>query len=80
MADCREPSVIMARIKALAAAAEINASNHGGDRATAAADLMCAFVLISMRAEADPKKAADVMLPNAIGACHDFFADKGILQ
>mgnify|MGYP000361856130 CR=1 FL=1 len=49
--------------------AQHNATRHGGDDATAAADLMMAFVLISIRNGADPDRAIDAMRHDAIAAC-----------
>lgn len=57
--------------------ASLNARNQGGDDATAAADLMCAFVLISMRNGGRPDVSVETMKPHAIAACKDFWGPKG---
>lgn len=77
MPDRHESDAIMKRVEALVLMATLNAQNHGGDTATAAADLMCAFVLISMRSGANPDRTIEIMKPNAIAACTDFWGAKG---
>ncbi|RBO54686.1 hypothetical protein DSD19_04735 [Rhodovulum sp. BSW8] len=68
---------IMARIEALVMTAAVNAANTGGDHATAATDLMCAFVLISMRMGTPPEEAIEISSQNAIAACRDFWGQTG---
>ena len=77
MSDRHDPDHIKKRIEALAVTAQLNAQNIGGDNATAAADLMCAFVLISMRSGATPDKAIDAMRAHAVATCADFFGRQG---
>lgn len=77
MADRNDPAEIMRRVEALALTASLNAQNNGGDAATAAADLMCAFVLLSMRCGGRPEVAIEKMKPHAIAACADFWGPKG---
>jgi len=71
------PEIIKKRIEALSLTAQINAQRHSGDAATAAADLLCAFVLISIRSGASPEAARDAMWEHAIAACADFFGTDG---
>jgi hypothetical protein len=70
-----EVTIIKRRIEACAIQAQMNARNHGGDNATAAADLMCAFVLIAVKSGADPERARAAMWANAKIAVADFFPD-----
>jgi hypothetical protein len=74
-----DPKLTKARIKACAMQAEMNANNHGGDSATAAADLLCAFVLISLKQGAKPDLAKDAMWEHAKAAVKVFFP-KGALH
>ena len=67
--------VIKARIEASALQAQMNARNHGGDNATAAADLMCAFVLIAVKSGADPERALDAMWSHAKACVDDFWPE-----
>lgn len=55
--------------------AQVNARNHGGDNATAAADLMCAFILISVKSGGDPERALKAMWENAKFVVADFWPD-----
>ena len=55
--------------------AQVNARNFGGDNATAAADLMCAFVLISVKSGAPPDKALAAMWEHAKATVADFWPD-----
>jgi len=71
MAD--DATIIKRRIEAAVMGAQVNARNHGGDNATAAADLMCAFVLISVKSGADPEKALAAMWDHAKGVVSDFW-------
>ena len=67
----------MRRAEALVMSAQINAANHKGDAATAAADLMMAFVLLTTRCGSDPRQANEVIIDNAIIACADFWGSDG---
>ena len=73
MAD--ESTIIKRRIEACVMQAQVNARNHGGDNATAAADLMCAFVLISVKSGANPETALKAMWENAKVVVDDFWHD-----
>lgn len=70
-----EATLTKRRIEACAMQAGANAKTHGGDAATAAADLMCAFVLLSVKSGADPERAKDAMWDHAKAAVADFFPD-----
>ena len=63
------------RIEACVMQAQMNARNYGGDNATAAADLMCAFVLISVKSGAPPDAALKAMWENAKIVVADFWPD-----
>lgn len=67
------------RIEACVIQAQKNANNHGGDNATAAADLMCAFVLISVKSGGDPERTLAAMWEHAKAAVDDFWP-KGKVQ
>jgi len=71
------PEAIKYRAEALVKTASLNADAHGGDAATAAADLMMAFVLLSTREGARPRRAIDAMAQHAIAACEDFWGKDG---
>ena len=73
-----EATIIKRRIEASAMQAQMNAQNHGGDNATAAADLMCAFVLIAVRTGTDPERARDAMWEHAKACVADFWPDAKI--
>ena len=73
MAD--EAKIIKARIEASEMQAQMNARNHGGDNATAAADLMCAFVLIAVKSGADPERALAAMWDHAKACVDDFWPE-----
>jgi len=73
MAD--EVTITKRRIEACAMQASMNAAEHGGDGATAAADLMCAFVLMAVKNGGDPERAKDAMWEHAKAAVADFFPD-----
>lgn len=75
-----EPTLTKRRIEACAMQAQMNAKKHGGDNATAAADLMCAFVMVSRISGADPDRAKAAMWEHAKAACADFFPDERIVQ
>lgn len=66
------------RIEASVTQASMNAREHGGDNATAAADLMCAFVLISVKSGADPERARAAMWEHAKACVADFWPDAKI--
>jgi hypothetical protein len=70
-----DPTITKRRIEACVMQAQMNAANHGGDAATAAADLMCAFVLISVKSGCPPRKALDAMWEHAQAAVADFWPD-----
>lgn len=72
-----ETDRIKRRAEALVLTATTNAQRLGGDNATAAADLMMAFVLLTMRSGGGPKKAIEVMGDNAIAACEAFWGSDG---
>ncbi len=61
------------RIEACVMQAQMNAEQSGGDNATAAADLMCAFVLIAVKSGADPERARVAMWEHAISCVSDFW-------
>ncbi|WP_146591974.1 hypothetical protein [Puniceibacterium confluentis] len=66
------------RIEAAVIASQMNARNHGGDDATAAADWMCAFVLISVKSGADPERAFAAMWENAKAAVSGLWPDQRV--
>lgn len=70
-----EATITKRRIEACVTQAQMNARNHGGDNATAAADLMCAFVLLSVKSGADAEKAHAAMWQNAKECVADFWPD-----
>ena len=70
-----EATITKRRIEACATQAQMNARNHQGDNATAAADLMCAFVLIATKSGGDPDRALDAMWEKAKACVSDFFPD-----
>lgn len=70
-----EPTIIKRRVEACAMQAQMNARNHGGDNATAAADLMCAFVLTAVKSGGDPEKALAAMWEHAKVVVADFWPD-----
>lgn len=74
-----EETLIKRRIEAAVMGAQANAFNHVGDNATAAADLMCAFVLVSVKSGATPDAALDAMWDHAKAAVADFWPE-GRLQ
>lgn len=71
-------TIIKRRVEACVMQSQMNARNHGGDNATAAADLMCAFVLIAVKSGADPEKALAAMWDNAKVVVSDFWPDAKI--
>ena len=66
------------RIEACVMQAQMNARNNGGDKATASADLMCAFVLIAVKSGADPDRARDAMWEHAKAAVADFWHEQKV--
>lgn len=68
-----DATITKRRIEACVMQAQVNARNHGGDNATAAADLMCAFVLLAAKSGADPEKALGAMWDNAKEAVSCFW-------
>jgi hypothetical protein len=76
--DKNNPTVTKRRIEACVMQAQMNAANHGGDNATASADLMCAFVLISVKSGAPPDKALAAMWDHAVAAVADFWPEARI--
>jgi len=76
MAD--DATITKRRIEACAMQAQMNARNHGGDNATAAADLMCAFVLMASKSGGDPDRARLAMWEHAKACVADFWPDAKI--
>lgn len=70
-----DPTIIKRRVEACVMQAQVNARNFGGDNATAAADLMCAFVLITVKSGGAPDKAVAAMLDHAKAVVADFWPD-----
>jgi hypothetical protein len=70
-----DATIIKRRIEACTMQAQMNARNHGGDNATAAADLMCAFVLLSVKSGTTPEAALKAMFDNAKVVVADFSPD-----
>lgn len=70
-----EATIIKRRVEAAALGAQMNARNHGGDNATAAADLMCAFVLLAVKSGADPERALAAMWEHSKVVVADFWPD-----
>lgn len=68
-----DATITKRRIEACVMQAQMNAKNHGGDNATAAADLMCAFVLVSVKSGADPERAKAAMWDHAKACVSDFW-------
>lgn len=68
-----DATITKRRIEAAVMGAQVNANNHGGDNATACADLMCAFVLVATKSGADPDKALAAMWEHAKAAVSDFW-------
>lgn len=69
-------TVTKRRIEACAMQAQMNAKEHGGDNATAAADLMCAFVLITPKSGADPERAKAAMWAHAKACVSNFWPNE----
>mgnify|MGYP000288904671 CR=1 FL=1 len=70
-----DATITKRRIEACAMQAQMNAKEHGGDLATAAADLMCAFVLLAVKAGGDPERAKAAMWSHAKACVSDFWPD-----
>lgn len=70
-----EANIIKRRIEACTMQAQMNARTNGGDNSTAAADLMCAFVLITSKSGADPERALAAMWTHAKTVVADFWPD-----
>lgn len=71
-----DATIIAARIEASAKQAMMNAEMHGGDVATASADLLCAFVLLSVKSGADPDRCMDLMWDHAKACVADFWPEE----
>jgi len=71
-----EATITKRRIEACVMQAQMNAQNHGGDNATAAADLMCAFVLLATKSGAGPEQALAAMWEHAKVCVSDFWPDQ----
>jgi len=61
------------RIEACAKQAQMNATNHGGDASNAAMDLLCAFILVTSKAGANPNNAMAAAWNSAMQCTADFF-------
>ena len=68
-------TVIKRRVEACVMQAQVNARNFGGDNATAAADLMCAFVLLCAKSGAPPENAIAAMLDHAKATVADYWPE-----
>lgn len=77
MAEQSREKAIKARAEALVLQATLNADSTGGDHATAAADLMMAFVLLSSRSGASPERCIEAMGAHAIASCRAFWGADG---
>ena len=73
-----EATITKRRIEACVIQAQANATSHGGDSATAAADLACAFVLLSVKSGADPDRAHAAMWEHAKACVSDFWPSEKI--
>jgi len=73
-----EATITKRRIEACVMQAQMNARNHGGDNATAAADLMCAFVLLSVKSGATADAARDAMWDHAKACVADFWSNDAL--
>lgn len=72
----KEATVTKRRIEACVMQAQMNARSHGGDNSTAAADLICAFVLLSVKSGAKADAARDAMWEHAKACVDDFWPDQ----
>jgi len=73
MAD--EATLTMRRIEACVMQAQVNAQADGGDNATTGADLICAFILLSVKSGADPDRALAAMWDHGKSAVAAFWLD-----
>ena len=73
-----DATITKRRIEACVMQAIANAQTHGGDNATATADLACAFVLLSVKSGADPDRAHAAMWEHAKACVSDFWPDAQI--
>ena len=73
--DFMTDTIIKRRIEACVMQSQVNARNHGGDNATAAADLMCAFVLITAKSGGNPERALKAIWENAKTTVDCFWPD-----
>ena len=73
-----DATITKRRIEACVMQAQMNAKEHGGDNATAAADLMCAFVLIATKSGGDPERAKAAMWEHAKACVSDFWPNNEI--
>lgn len=71
----REMALSKIRIEAHVDQAQMKASCDGGDTSTAAADLLCAFLLITVKAEVDPENARDALWDHAKVLVAEFWPD-----
>lgn len=72
-ADERDAKLTKRRIEACVKQAQMNARTVGGDNATAAMDLLCAFVLICNKTGAPVDKVLVETIANAIICVNDFW-------
>ncbi len=70
-----EATIIKRRIEACVMQAQMNARNHGGDNATAAMDLICAFALITVKSGGDPDAMLKKSWENAKLVVADFWPE-----
>jgi hypothetical protein len=70
-----DATIIKRRIEACTMQAQMNARNHGGDNATAAMDLICALVLITVKSGGDPDEMLKRSWENAKVVVADFWPD-----
>lgn len=73
-----EVTITKRRIEAAVMGTQANAFTHGGDNATAAADLMCAFVLLSVKSGANPEAALTAMWEHAKATVSDLWPDQRV--
>lgn len=78
MSESDSTTTIKRRIEACVMQAQVNARNFGGDNATAAADLICAFVLISVKSGGPPDKTLAAMWDHAKATVSDFWPEARI--
>lgn len=73
-----EATLIKRRVEALVTQAQMNAVGHGGDAATAAADLMTAFVLLTTKCGGSPDVAVTTMLPHSKATVGAFWPESAV--